>query len=650
MTESHRKPAGMPIAGALAILSIGSVLLVVLGLFPLATSLMTKLAENQAEDRLALEAANELERLSERLDKLERDARLLATRPTLDRLLREQSADELSGFLTRFLETAELEAIQVWQDGKLRAAVPAQSAPVPPTAPGYLAWRGKVCGQASEVLAEQLHSQVLVIGDLVDRADKGKDKGRAGITLRVGIGKPPTPGADLFHLRKVGEIGWILASMPQAEISRSVAPLRRTFAWVGLSACLVVALIGLWVGRRWVQPLQALDRAARRIGAGDLNTRVSAVKGRETGRLARTMEDMRDRLAVLTDTLRQREGEAKAILAGIVEGVISVDSQRRIVYLNQQAEVLLGTSASQVKGRFCGDVLRPSGPGARPCEDQCPIVHARSRGASRAVERLDLADGPRTVVVGSAPPHGATQVLVLRDETEQETASRARDAILAHISHEFRTPLSAQLASIELLRDGLEQMTTADVRAMLATAERSALRLVHLIDNLLESVRIETGLATPLDQEVELEVVLAEAIALVQPLLEQRHQRIERPEPPLPLVVGNDSQLIQVFVNLIANAHKYAPSGSLIRVEVLSEETRVVVRVEDEGPGIQPTLSHLLFDRFQRLSPEGKGMGLGLWIVKALVERHGGTIWVDRSETLGGARFSVALPLLETAL
>lgn len=648
MTESHRKPEGMPIAGALASLSIGSVLLVVLGLFPLATSLMSRLAENQAQARLALEAANEIERLSERLDELERDARLLATRPTLDRLLRERALDELSGFLTRFLETAELDAIQVWQDGKLRVAVPALEAPIQPAAPGFLGWRGKVCGQASAVLVDQPHCQVVVIGDLADWAPKDRDG--AGVSLRVGTGSPPAPATDLFHLRQVGDIGWILATMPQAEISRSVAPLRRTFAWVGLSACLVVALIGLWVGRRWVQPLQALDRAARRIGAGDLSTRVAAVSGRETGMLARTMEDMRDRLAVLTDALRQREGEAKAILAGIVEGVISVDSQRRIVYLNQQAEALLGTTAAQAQGRFCGDVLRPRGPGARPCEDQCPIVHARSRGASRAVEQLDLADGPRTVVVGSAPPHGATQVLVLRDETEQETANRARDAILAHISHEFRTPLSAQLASIELLRDGLEHMPTADIRAMLATSERSALRLMHLIDNLLESVRIETGLATSLGQEVELEVVLAEAIAMVQPLLEQRRQRIELPEPPLPLVVGNDTQLIQVFVNLVANANKYAPNGSLIRVGFRTEEARVVVSVEDEGPGILPTLSHSLFDRFQRLSPEGKGMGLGLWIVKALVERHGGKIWVDRSETLGGARFSVALPLLESTL
>lgn len=648
MTESHRQPEGMPIAGALAILSIGSVLLVVMGLFPLATSLMTRLAANQAQARLALEAANEGERLSERLDKLERDARLLATRPTLDRLLREQATDDLTSFLTRYMETAELEAIQVWQDGQLRAAVPTLEAPIPPAAPGYLAWRGKVCGQASEVLADQPHFQVVVVGDLADGTRQVQR--REGIALRVGTGSPPAPVEDLFHLRQIDEIGWIMASLPQAEISRSVAPLRRTFAWVGLSACLVVALIGLWVGRRWVQPLQALDRAARRIGAGDLSTRVAAVSGRETGMLARTMEDMRDRLAVLTDALRQREGEAKAILAGIVEGVISVDSQRRIVYLNQQAEALLGTTAAQAQGRFCGDVLRPRGPGARPCEDQCPIVHARSRGASRAVEQLDLADGPRTVVVGSAPPHGATQVLVLRDETEQETANRARDAILAHISHEFRTPLSAQLASIELLRDGLEHMPSADIRAMLATSERSALRLMHLIDNLLESVRIETGLATSLGQEVELEVVLAEAVAMVQPLLEQRRQRIELPEPPLPLVVGNDTQLIQVFVNLVANANKYAPNGSLIRVGVRTEEARVVVSVEDEGPGILPTLSHSLFDRFQRLSPEGKGMGLGLWIVKALVERHGGKIWVDRSETLGGARFSVALPLLESTL
>ena len=195
------------------------------------------------------------------------------------------------------------------------------------------------------------------------------------------------------------------------------------------------------------------------LGSGDLAASIPVGGGKELTLLGTTMERMRRNLVELTADLRRSELEAKAVLGGIVEGVYSVDEERRIRFVNPQAERLLKISADEAIGRFCGDVLKPAldAHGRRPCEHSCPIIEARRGGSGRALEQVApfSADSPRRVVIASAPPAAdGMQVQVLRDETELEAARRTRDTVLANISHEFRTPLAAQLASIELLREG----------------------------------------------------------------------------------------------------------------------------------------------------------------------------------------------------
>ena len=273
-------------------------------------------------------------------------------------------------------------------------------------------------------------------------------------------------------------------------------------------------MVNFFIGRQLSQPLQRLSKDAARIGFGDLAAPIAPARGDELGTLAAALEDMRGRLLNRTVELRRQQSESDAILTGIMEGVFAVDRERRVRYLNPQAAALLGLSPEQALGRFCGDVLNPQGPGGvRPCEEQCPIVHARFRAGARATEQLLLANGQRrTVVITSAasapstagasaaapssenrPAHELRQMQVLRDETELEATRRLRDAVLANVSHEFRTPLSAQLASIELLLDQLPDLSTDQIAELVVSLQRGTLRLTQLIDNLLESVRLEAG-------------------------------------------------------------------------------------------------------------------------------------------------------------
>jgi len=310
---------------------------------------------------------------------------------------------------------------------------------------------------------------------------------------------------------------------------------------------------------------------------------------------------------------------------------------------------MLGASADELIGKFCGDVLKPRDvDGRRPCDFMCPIYTARDDGKAQSTEYLQAGEVPRTVVITSAAPVGALQVQVLRDETELEAVRRARDSVLANISHEFRTPLSAQLASVELMLDGLESMPRERLGELLESLQRGTLRLTRLIDNLLESVRIESGQLGIRRQPVALAQVVEDAEDLIAGLLEQRRQglRIAIPDD-LPVITGDAQRLTQVVTNLLANASKFGPEDSELVVGAETRGDKVELWVEDSGPGAPELEGTSIFERFYRAAdqePDPRGLGLGLWIVKSIVERHGGEVRAARTPA-GHTRFTVTLPL-----
>jgi signal transduction histidine kinase/HAMP domain-containing protein len=404
--------------------------------------------------------------------------------------------------------------------------------------------------------------------------------------------------------------------------------------------------------RRIVRPLQSVAESATRLGRGDFSASVPAAGGTpEVMALARTLEDMRRHLVELTSTLRRREADAQALLRGVVEGVYAVDSNRKVKYLNPQAERMLGVDSARAVGQFCGDVLKPCAlpDGSRPCDTACPIIASREHGQAQATELLQRADGARrTIIITSAGMVDGMQVQVMRDETDLEASRRARDSILANISHEFRTPLAAQLASIELLQENLGELPREQLQELVASLRRGSLRLTRLIDNLLESVRIESGQLGIRRRPVDLAQVVEDAQELVEGLLLQRAQTLSVELPAdLPVIRGDAQRLVQVVTNLLANANKFGPEGSEIRIGGAAAGGEVSLWVEDAGPGVPQSEGGSIFERFYRAAeqePEPRGLGLGLWIVKSIVERHGGHVHAGRTAD-GLTRFTVTLPV-----
>jgi signal transduction histidine kinase len=688
-----------------------------------AVSQMRRFADQQAIHRAGLAGSSAAQAILRSGNGLQTAARLLAEdSPTLARLLHERDAVGLEEFLERFRSTGQITACAVvlgedrfatagrampWRDilrERRRGNEPYLVRAPGGGGPAILGASWSVPSEpGAEVLlarpldrefARTVGAEIGLSTSILDRAEALRgDDARALLRGRVIDAEAPAAErletSDLYVAVQplkgsMGDvIGVVEVELPATGLTASLRSLVRSLVWLSLVVGGLAALLSVLLGRRLVRPLEALSQASVRIGQGDLATPIPRVPGAEIGALADTMEEMRGRLRHLLTELRHRQGEAEGILSGIAEGVFAVDRERRIRYLNPQAAALLGIDASEAIGRFCGDVLQPQEPGGvRPCEDRCPIVHARFRGSARATEHLPRGGGLRTVVITSAAPaagpigdvagsvgptEGERQFQVMRDETEVEATRRLRDTVLANITHEFRTPLTAQLASIELLRDRLPHLETAEARDLVASLERGSLRLTQLIDNLLESVRIDAGETSIRRHPVALDEVVEEAVELTSPLIALRNQTLAVDLPyPLPPLQGDAPRLVQVLVNLLANANKFAPAGSTIRIGGEPGKGRITLWVEDEGPGVPPDAAPLLFERFRRApgeEPEESGMGLGLFIVRSIVERHGGRVEARQGRNAppaapgsasaagrpGGTRMCVILPVPEPA-
>ena len=680
-------PARTSLGWWLVVIHLGLVLLVGGGISWYASGMLRDLADEQGKARVQLAATTAREDLRRMGEDALATARALADSPTLQRLMAEGQSEALPPFLRRACEAGGVDACAVlsgrsvigvsgpaldWQ--KILTASAEQTATfmaLPATERVPLLGARAALGEAGmsvyvvrrldQKLGRALSGQVGAEIRLIDYRAYSSGPLSAftplysaaladGHSAVQRIDSQDVYACAVPVFASSGEaIALIEALLPTSAVDAPTRHLVRKLLVTALILGALAVFAGLILGELVAGPVRALTAAATRLGAGDFSASIPPGGAAEVGALARTMETMRRNLIDLTSTLRRREAEAQAVLSGIVEGVYAVDRTRLITYLNPQAARLLGVTPSQAVGRFCGEVLQPRDEdGRRPCDFRCPIVQARSAGSAKAVEHLGSPPGePRTAVITSAAQVDGLQVQVIRDETELEAVRRARDSVLANISHEFRTPLAAQLASIELLLAGLEHMPAAQQKELVTSLERGTLRLTQLIDNLLESVRIESGQLAIRHQTVALAEVVEDARALVRPLLAQRRQTLAVALPDdLPLLAGDKPRLTQVFVNLLANANKFAPEDSTVRIGAEARAGQVLAWVEDEGPGPAASDGEALFARFRRgggAEPEAAGLGLGLWLVKSIIDRHSGSVAFERTAA-GRTRFTLTLP------
>jgi len=229
-----------------------------------------------------------------------------------------------------------------------------------------------------------------------------------------------------------------------------------------------------------------------------------------------------------------------------------------------------------------------------------------------------------------------------------QESSRLKSEFLSSISHELRTPLTSIKISVESLLMGKELVEDKALVKLLLNISRNTDHLNRLVGDLIDMARLQSGAIRLNLQPLELGEVIHDSLDTMRPLIEARGQVLKvKLMAPMPSVVGDRSRLKQVLVNLLTNACDYTPSGGAITVAAEERDGYVIVSVADTGPGIPLEEQQRLFERFYR-GPRSErsrkgGLGLGLPIAQALVELHGGQIWLQ-SEVGRGSTFFFSLP------
>ena len=234
-----------------------------------------------------------------------------------------------------------------------------------------------------------------------------------------------------------------------------------------------------------------------------------------------------------------------------------------------------------------------------------------------------------------------------RARTEAEELNRSKDSFLATVSHELRTPLTAILGWSRILSG--EKPDTSTYTHGLETIERNARAQEQLIDDLLDAMRIKTGKLRLHVDPVELSSVIDSVIDSLQPLADSKHIRLQRiTTSKTAYVLGDQTRLQQVIWNLLANAIKFTPQGGDVWVQLDRVDSYVEVKVTDTGEGIRPDFLPYVFEPYRQPdgSTTGQGLGLGLAIVRQLVELHRGTVWAESSGKGQGSCLTVSLPLM----
>jgi PAS domain S-box-containing protein len=438
------------------------------------------------------------------------------------------------------------------------------------------------------------------------------------------------------------------------DVSEITATRNRLAGWMVtgiLGVAALGSLLGVLLSRRISQPLVSLAESAQAFSRGDLGFPVAMYTSvREVAQVSKALENARvDLLSTMTSLQSERDW-SEHLLASIVEGIVTIDGEGRITYFSHGAERITGWSRLDVLGRTCDDVFSLADsdellsqvipqPGKRAKAD---VRLAGERTASLAITRAALV------------PTGAVEAevaLVFRDISEEEAVHRILGHFLANVSHEFRTPLSALAASIELLLDQAPDLSPTELQELLISLHLGTLGLQTLVDNLLESASIETGHFRISPRAADLGNIIAEAAETMRPLLDKYDQRLVIELPvDIPTVRADPRRTVQVLVNLIGNASKYGPPDAEIRLNVTRTPYESRVEVADQGPGISPEARDNLFRRFiyptEGSNAPQPGAGLGLSVVKAIVEAHGGKVGVDDGEG-SGVVFWFTLPVVE---
>lgn len=419
-------------------------------------------------------------------------------------------------------------------------------------------------------------------------------------------------------------IGAVYVVAPMTKIYKTIKEINVMFYTGLLIALALTAVLGVALAQTITNPIVDITKKAKAMAKGDFNQVVEVRSDDEIGQLGETFNFLIKRLKEALSENEQERDKLEAIVSHMSDGVIAVDSDKRILLMNPAARMLLDCE---------GDPIR------QPIDSLLIMEEDTERGAPITAGRELYFKGPKgRTLRGYASPirvegHNEGQVIVLRDITEEERQEQARRNFVANVSHEIRTPLTTIKSYLEALDDGAVEDSSLRSR-FLQVIQNETERMVRMVADLLQLSRLDAGKMQWNFQRTNLVHMLDEVVDrfTFQCSQQEISMYVEVPTH-LPHVQADSDKLDQVLDNLVSNAIRHTLEKGAIRLSAAQKGNLVEVRVKDTGIGIPSKDLPRIFERFYRVdkarSRKYGGTGLGLPIAKQIIEAHGGDIWID---------------------
>jgi two-component system phosphate regulon sensor histidine kinase PhoR len=470
-------------------------------------------------------------------------------------------------------------------------------------------------------------------------------KGREGISDRFSY----TLGHERMYVavpmkERDRMVAVVRVSLPMTSIAQALRALYLKTALGGLVIVLLLAGLSLFISQRISRPLEDLKRGARRFAAGDLSRRLPVPGSDELGSLAEAFNHMAEQLEDRINALIRQGQMQEAVLSSMVEGVLAVDEDQRLITLNRAGARMLGVDYVASQDRSIKEVVR---------DPQLQSFITRTIFARGPVEAEVVLQQGEQIIQAHGTFLKDTQgtdigfLIVLHDVTHLRRLEMTRRDFVANVSHELKTPITSIKGFVEtLLAGALQEPEHAE--NFLRIIARQTDRLNEIIDDLLSLSRIErdTEQGRVFLSTGRLQGVMQSAIQVCEAKAEAKNIGVSLDCPEELRARISAPLLEQALVNLIDNAVKYSPTGSAVEVAAQRDGGEVVVRVRDQGVGIDKSQLARIFERFYRVdagrSRKVGGTGLGLAIVKHIAQAHGGRVTVDSTPGQGSV-FSLYL-------
>jgi two-component system phosphate regulon sensor histidine kinase PhoR len=441
-------------------------------------------------------------------------------------------------------------------------------------------------------------------------------------------------------------LGVIRTSVPITSIKRELRSIQTKIALGGLLIAVLAAWISLLISRRISRPLEEMKKGADRFAAGDLSHRLTAPVSEELASLAEALNQMAAQLDRRIKTIVNQRNELETVLASMLEGVIAIDNEERIININAATAAFFNTNPEECPGRNLQEVIRNSAmqqfvresiTSKVPKEDDINLYH-------NGEKTLHLQSSP---ILDANKEHIGTLV-VFNDVTHLRRLESIRRDFVANVSHEIKTPLTAIKGFVETLHRGNVD-DPEEARRFLGIIQKHADRLSSIVEDLLSLSRIEQedeGKTIKLE-EGNVNDVFQAAMQICRPKAEEKNITIRSVCDKQISAKFDTTLLEQALVNLLDNAIKYSEPKSTILLKGQRNQSELRISVEDQGIGIAQKHLPRLFERFYRVdkarSRNSGGTGLGLAIVKHIVQAHDGNVTVE-SELGVGSVFTTHLP------